>query len=144
MIYFSNADVTASFKGRTGLKSFIQRLFQAEGKPLTSLHYVFCSDEYLLQINRDFLQHDYYTDIITFELAADPAAGVEGEIYISLERVKENGQTLGGGYQEELLRVLFHGALHLCGYRDKTAREIGLMRAAEDKYLERYRQERLG
>ena len=135
MIHFSNADVTPSFKGRTALKGMLQDLFEQEGRKLTSLHYVFCSDEYLLQINKDFLQHDYYTDIITFEMADSPRAGVEGEIYISVDRVRENARDLGVRFYEELLRVIFHGALHLCGYKDKTEKDAKRMRGMEDKYL---------
>ena len=142
MIQFSNADVTPSVKGKTALKDMLRDLFKQEGNKLTSLHYVFCSDEYLLQINKDFLQHDYYTDIITFEMADNPRAGVEGEIYISVDRVKENARDLGVRVYEELLRVIFHGALHLCGYKDKTSKDSKKMREMEDKYLELF-QERL-
>jgi rRNA maturation RNase YbeY len=113
---------------------FIGRAFPS----LTSLQYVFCSDPYLLQINKDFLQHDFYTDIITFELSADPlGSGVEGEIYISIDRVRENAQELGVPIQQELLRVIFHGALHLCGFKDKTSAQEKQMRAKEEEYLRR-------
>lgn len=140
MIQFSNADVTPSFKGKTALKGMLRDLFEQEGKKLTSLHYVFCSDEYLLQINKDFLQHDYYTDIITFEMADNPPTGVEGEIYISVDRVRENARDLGIRFYEELLRVIFHGALHLCGYKDKTEKDAKRMRGMEDKYLGLFRE----
>ena len=87
-----------------------------------------------MKINKDFLQHDYYTDIITFELSEIPGV-VNGEIYISLDRVKDNSIQIGTNYQSELLRVIFHGALHLCGYKDKKKSEILLMREKEDQYL---------
>lgn len=139
MIHFSNADINVSFGGRTALKAYLRELFSQEGKRLTSLRYIFCSDEYLLQINKDFLQHDYYTDIITFELSDDPdTTGTEGEVYISVERVKENALELGQTFQNELLRVILHGALHLCGYKDKTKTDQLVMRRMEDKYLEGY------
>lgn len=137
MIYFSSADASVSLKGKKALKSIIEGLFDREGQPLRSLRYVFCSDDYLLQINRDFLQHDYYTDIITFEMADDPKAGSEGEIYISVERVKENAFSLHIPFKTELLRVIFHGALHLCGYKDKTSVDKLAMRLKEEEYLGR-------
>jgi probable rRNA maturation factor len=136
MIHFSNADSKVSFKRHTALKTTLREMFRQEGAPLQSLSYVFCSDDYLLQINKDFLQHDYYTDIITFEMADNPDLGVEGEIYISVDRVKENAIALGQTFYNELARVIFHGALHLCGYKDKTGRDKKAMRAMEDKYLQ--------
>lgn len=98
---------------------------------------MFCSDEFLLQINREYLQHDYYTDIITFDLS-DPGGPVRGEIYISVDRVRENAKDLGTTLRKELLRVIFHGALHLCGYKDKTRQEQARMRDLEEKYLALY------
>ncbi len=101
---------------------------------MSAITYIFCSDEFLLQMNRDFLQHDYYTDIITFGLS-EKGEPVEAEVYISLDRVKDNAQTLGITYGEEARRVIFHGALHLCGYKDKKKSEIILMRKKEADYL---------
>lgn len=136
MIQFSNADIQAPLRERTALKGVLQRLFEQEKQPLRTLQYIFCTDDYLLQINQDFLQHDYYTDIITFQLGDEPdTLGVEGEVYISIERVKDNARTLGVPIQQELLRVVFHGALHLCGYGDKTDREVALMREKEEEYM---------
>jgi rRNA maturation RNase YbeY len=136
-IYFHSADRFFRFNSKTPLKSFIQRLFLLEKQKLESLHYIFCSDDYLLQINKDFLQHDYYTDIITFNLS-DHSKEIEGEVYISIDRVKENAHLQKSGYKEECLRVIFHGALHLCGYRDKTKKEISCMREKENEYLRLY------
>ena len=121
---------------RRALKSFLASLFKREGKKLTSLNIIFCSDQRLLAINQDFLGHDYYTDIITFNLGTDTA--IEGEIYISVDRVRENARQLKQNLKTEIHRVIFHGALHLCGFRDKSAGEIALMREKEAEYLHRY------
>ena len=134
-IFFHSADKVFKFKGKKDLKAFIAQLFATEKKVFSSLNYIFCSDEYLLTINQSFLKHNYYTDIITFNLAETPKENIEGEIYISLDRTKENATTHQTSEKDEILRVIFHGALHLCGYRDKKASEIRLMRAKEDYYL---------
>jgi rRNA maturation RNase YbeY len=138
-ILFRNADKTFLFPDKKGLKQFIEQLFKKEKKGLYELTYVFCSDEYLLGINRDFLKHDYYTDIITFNLSENPKQ-IIGEIYISLDRIKDNSKTLNTNIKEETLRVLFHGALHLCGYKDKTKTDIIQMRLKENHYLKMYNQ----
>ncbi len=135
MIRFSGADKAVTLKERAAVKALLQEMFHVENYMLSSLQYVFCSDEYLLQINKDFLQHDYYTDIITFEMGDPKTTGVEGEIYISVDRVKDNAKDLAVPFQEELRRVLFHGALHLCGYKDKTPAQEKKMREMEEKYL---------
>ena len=140
-VSFRSADRTLSLTGKTLVKDFIVLLFKKEKQPLASITYVFCSDEFLLQMNRDFLQHDYYTDIITFGLS-DKGKPVEAEIYISLDRIKDNAQTLGRPLREETLRVIFHGALHLCGYKDKKKSEIALMRSKEDQYLRLFEKKR--
>ena len=125
-----------SLENRSGLKSQIVSLFKKEGKKLESLNYIFCSDKRLLEINRQYLQHDYYTDIISFDLSAGPAT--MGEIYISIDRVRDNARTLGVSFKAELHRVIFHGALHLCGYGDKKKEEVVQMRKREDYWLSRY------
>jgi rRNA maturation RNase YbeY len=107
-------------------------------RPLGSLNIIFCSDEHLLGINRDFLQHDYYTDIITFDLSASSNAPLEAELYISVDRVKENATTLGQPFYRELHRVIFHGLLHLLGYKDKQKKDQALMREMEERLLEAY------
>ena len=136
MIKFINHDRNFNFPGKTYLKDFIERLFKKEGKKSADITYIFCSDEYLLQINQNFLQHDYFTDIITFDLGGDET--VNAEIYISIDRVKDNAANFGEPYKKEILRVIFHGALHLCGYKDKTKSEITLMREKESEYLKRF------
>ena len=137
-VSFSYADKTLSFPHKTLLKEFVRSIFVHESKQLQHLTYIFCSDEYLLKINKDFLQHDYYTDIITFDLSESEA--ITGEIYISLDRVKENATMLTLPLNQELLRVIFHGALHLCGYKDKKKSEITEMRNREEHYLRLYQQ----
>ena len=136
-ISFQTGDRSFIFPNKTKLKAFIETLFKKEQQQLSHIHYVFCSDEFLLNINNTFLQHDYYTDIITFGLS-EKGQPIEAEIYISIDRVKDNAKGLGIGYQQEMLRVIFHGALHLCGYKDKKKSEISTMRAKEDHYLQRY------
>lgn len=133
-VQFFSADVRPPAFPRTKLKSFLKELFKNEGKQLDDLNYVFCSDEYLLDINRRFLNHDYYTDIITFDISESKTT-VMGEIYISVDRVKDNAVQLQQTTQRELLRVIFHGALHLCGYKDKTKAQQQSMRQKEDEYL---------
>ncbi len=137
-IQFRSADRQLVLPGKTGLKLFIVSLFRKERVPLESLTYVFCSDAFLLQMNKDFLQHDYYTDIITFGLS-EKGMPVEAEIYISIDRVKENAANLGVSFRDEVCRVIFHGALHLCGYKDKKKSEIAGMRSKEDQYLRLYK-----
>jgi rRNA maturation RNase YbeY len=105
---------------------------------LGSLNIIFCSDEHLLGINRDFLQHDYYTDIITFDLSPSSKAPLEAELYISVDRVKENASSLGQPFYRELHRVIFHGLLHLMGYKDKQKKDQALMREMEDRLLADY------
>jgi rRNA maturation RNase YbeY len=122
---------------RSSLKSFIKEIFKREKKNLYELQYVFCSDSYLLGINQQYLAHDFYTDIITFDLSEDDQT-INAEIYISVERVRDNAKNFNVTFKTELHRVIFHGVLHLCGYKDKSKREKELMRAKEDKYLALY------
>lgn len=130
-------DIQFTLTQRQALKAFLVRLFKREKTPLSGLQYIFCSDEYLLEINKQYLQHDFYTDIITFGLS-DPGQPVEGEIYISVDRVRENAVNFGSTFKREMHRVIFHGALHLCGYKDKKKEEEITMRKTEDKYLKLY------
>ena len=134
IVLFRYADRPLNLPGKTAIKEFIETLFRREKIKLNTITYVFCSDEHLLQMNRDFLRHDYYTDIITFGLS-EKGAPVEAEVYISIDRVKDNARNMEVPFRNELLRVVFHGALHLCGYKDKKKDEITLMRKKEDQYL---------
>lgn len=120
------------------LKQFVEQLFKHEKRKLDTLAYVFCSDEFLLSINNTHLQHDYYTDIITFDLS-ESSNTVIGEVYISVDRVKENAIINNTTFKNELERVVFHGALHLCGYKDKSKKDIIVMRAKEDYYINRFK-----
>ena len=126
-----------SLRDRTRLKAFLRLLFKREKVKLADLQYVFCSDDRLLEINKQFLNHDYYTDIITFHLSG-ASQPINAEIYISVDRVRENAREFNSSVQMELHRVIFHGALHLCGYKDKTRKNQAEMRKMEDKYLEMY------
>ena len=136
-IFFNNADKVTSLRFRTKLKTFIHQQCHKEGLSIEALQYVFCSDAYLLDINKRFLKHDFYTDILSFDLS-DKKGKLIGDIYISVDRVKENAKTEGNLYMHELLRVIFHGALHFCGYKDKTPNQKAAMRAKEDKYLKMF------
>ncbi len=136
-IFFNKADKGSSLANRILLKSFIEKQLRMEGIAIEALQYVFCSDDYLLNINKQFLNHDYYTDIISFDLSEEKGVLI-GDIYISVDRVKENAKTHGNKYLHELLRVIFHGALHFCGYKDKKPADAKLMRSMEDKWLKAY------
>jgi probable rRNA maturation factor len=126
-----------SLKDRQFLRTNLTTLFKKEKKRLADLQYVFVSDDRLLEINRQFLKHDFYTDIITFPLSR-PGQPIAGEIYISVDRVRENAREFDSTIKKELLRVIFHGALHLCGYKDKTTKDQAIMRKREDIYLGLY------
>ena len=137
VVKFHSIDVNPGLKQKIKLKHFIKFLFSSEERELNSIDYIFCSDEYLLSFNRQFLQHDYYTDILTFDLSKENEA-IIAEIYISTDRVKENASINNTTYLNELRRVVFHGALHLCGYLDKTENEKELMTLKENNYLEQF------
>ncbi len=136
-VFFFFENITISIKNRTALKRFIEFIFKKEGKKLETLNYVFCTDDYLLQINREYLKHDYYTDIITFDLSESKTTLI-GDIYISIDRIKENSNICRVSFKNELHRVIFHGALHLCGYADKTNAEKVKMKEREDYFLSSY------
>ena len=125
------------FPNRNQLKSFLQKLFSDAGKEVEAVNYIFCTDEYLLSLNKAHLKHNTYTDIISFELSTkyEPLLA---DIFISVERVKENALLYKTGFQKELLRVMFHGALHMIGYKDNTNKAIKKMRKAEEQYLALY------
>jgi probable rRNA maturation factor len=136
-IFFNNADKSTSLRFKTKLKPFINKQCLNEGIHIETLQYVFCSDKFLLDINKRYLNHNFYTDIISFDLS-DQKGILIGDVYISIDRVKENAKTEGSPYMHELLRVIFHGALHFCGYKDKKTAEAKLMRSMEDKWLKAY------
>jgi probable rRNA maturation factor len=136
-VQFFFLETTITLKERNKLKAFIIELFKKEKKTLGELNYIFCSDKHLLSINKEFLQHDFYTDILTFDLS-ETKKRVDGEIYISLDRVRDNALVFMSSLNKEFHRVIFHGALHLCGYKDKSPKEESAMRSAENKYLDLY------
>ena len=124
-------------KHRKLLKVFINDMFNIEKTKAERLSIILCSDAYLLEINKQYLQHNYFTDIITFNLSPLDAP-IEGEIYISVDTVLVNAMEYNVTKEEELHRVVFHGVLHLCGYGDTFLKEKKLMRQKEDEYIKRY------
>lgn len=120
----------------TDYTAWLKEIILSEEKKLGEINYIFCNDDYLLKVNQDYLQHDYYTDIITFDYVKGRT--ISGEIFVSLQRISDNASTLSKNYEEELRRVLAHGILHLCGYKDKTEEEEKQMREKEDHYLAKY------
>jgi rRNA maturation RNase YbeY len=121
------------FISKTILKQNLKSLAIKEGKILKDISVVFTDDEYLLEVNKQYLNHDYYTDVITFDYSVFPS--VSGDIMISLDRVKDNAESLSVSFEEELFRVIYHGLLHLCGYKDKSPSDEALMRKKENEYL---------
>lgn len=115
------------------LKSFLKSLVLSEGFLVGEIAIVLCSDDYLLKVNQDFLNHDYYTDIITFDYCVN--GKINGDLLISIDRVLDNCQKEKTDFSNELHRVAFHGVLHLCGYKDKSKKDIEMMRFKESYYL---------
>jgi rRNA maturation RNase YbeY len=115
-------------------KRWIEKIVEDEQKSIGFLNFIFCSDEHLLQINKQYLDHDYYTDIITFPFRQDDV--IEGDIFISVDRVAENAIEYGETFEREMDRVMSHGVLHLLGYNDKTIEDSARMRQAEDRALQ--------
>lgn len=137
MISFNSVDVVKpKFIKSRQLKLFIKSLVFSEGFVAGDIAVVFCSDDYLLKVNQDFLNHDYYTDIITFDYCEK--GRINGDLLISLDRVLENSSKENTGFQDELYRVIFHGLLHLCGFKDKSKKDIEMMRLKESHYLSQF------
>jgi probable rRNA maturation factor len=136
-IRFFSVSQSVRLPQKRKLKQFLMELFDDEQHQLQSINYIFCTDSYLLEINRKFLKHDYYTDVIAFNLSK-PTQPIEAEVYISVERVKANATLLSEPFQRELHRVMFHAALHLCGYNDKTMSQRKSMKQMETYLLDRY------
>ena len=136
MIQFCSEDITFSLKEKLKHKAWLNEVAKQEGKKILELSYVFCSDDYLLQINQEYLNHDTLTDIVTFDNSEDPKK-IEGDIFISIDRVKENGEKLGTS-ETELERVMVHGLLHLLGYKHKKKEDKALMTEKEDFYIKQY------
>lgn len=134
MIRFFNEDVPYKLPQKQATRQWLKQQAEQEGYAVGDLNYIFCSDDYVLQVNRDYLQHDYYTDIITFDQSEEQDK-IEGDIFISVERVTDNAAQLGVSAEQEMRRVLAHGLLHLCGYGDKTDEEQAHMRKKEEEWL---------
>ncbi|MEX1240384.1 MAG: rRNA maturation RNase YbeY [Cyclobacteriaceae bacterium] len=133
-VEFFNQDTTFKLPRPRKTKQWIRDVVSGEKKQLAHLNYIFCTDEYLLSINRQYLKHETLTDIITFDNSEEGGV-IEGDIFISIERVRANASGLKTDFDEELHRVLIHGVLHLSGYSDKSTRDKSRMRKKEDAYL---------
>ena len=134
-IHFTNHEIDFELADEEQHVTWMMNAIEAEGFDLDRIDFIFCSDEFLLKVNRQHLNHDDYTDIITFPFEENPIAG---EIYISIDRVKENAKTFEIRFEEELRRVMIHGILHLCGYDDHDADDVEEIRAKEDNYLREF------
>ena len=136
-IHFFYLSQVSILRDRKALKHFLMERSKSI-RPIDSLNIIFCDDAYLLTINRQFLEHDFYTDIITFDLSSSLKDPIQGEIYISIERVKDNAKMLKVPCVKELHRVIFHGLLHLLGYKDKSPKDELEMRCMEETFLSAY------
>lgn len=136
VIRFFEEDISYRLKNKTSVRQWVKDTILAEGYTLKELNYIFCTDDYLLQINRQYLDHDTYTDIITFD-NSEKEKQITGDIFISIERIRENALKFGVSETDELHRVIIHGALHLLGYQDKSAATKEKMTFKEDFYLKR-------
>ncbi len=132
-ISFVSEEIKFNFPDKLKIKQWIKNTVAEEGSRVGDISIVFCSDEYLLNVNNQYLKHDYYTDIITFDYYED--GFVSGDLMISIDRVKENATIQNTKFEDELHRVIIHGVLHLLGYKDKTEKEEKQMRGKEDVYL---------
>ena len=140
MISYNTENVKMPALRRRDTSAWIKRVAESYGKRVGEVGYLFCDDEKILEVNREFLQHDYYTDIITFDYCEGDV--INGDIVLSLDTVRSNAEQMGKDYDEELHRVIIHGILHLCGINDKGPGEREQMEAAEDKALADYRKQR--
>ena len=136
-IHFFSEEIQYTLKEKLNRKRWLTKIATNAGFKIKELNYVFCSDEYLRQMNRDYLKHDTYTDIITFD-NSEKKDDIEGDIFISIDRVRENAKTLAQEVETEMNRVLAHGLLHLMGYKDKTQEEAALMRLKEEESIKLY------
>lgn len=139
---FYEHEARSGLKQKRKLSAYIDGLVSRYKKEVVScsFSFIFCTDEFMLEMNQNFLDHDTYTDIITFDLSETKEA-MQGEIYISIPRVKENAVIFKTRYADELHRVIFHGILHLCGFKDKKPKDQKIMRENEDYCLEHYKKE---
>ena len=136
MIAFSFIDVEVSGLDMVNVSSWLGSVCKEEMKEVGDINYIFCNDEYLLEINRAYLDHDYYTDVITFDYSEGLC--LSGDVFVSIERIMENAKNFNVSFLNELCRVIVHGMLHLAGYKDKLKDDEQLMRSKEDYYLLKY------
>ncbi|TVP48538.1 MAG: rRNA maturation RNase YbeY [Mongoliibacter sp.] len=136
-ILFFQEDIRFDLKPKNRFKSWLRNIATSEGFSIKDLNYIFCTDEYLYNINLEYLKHDTYTDIITFD-NSEKKTEIEGDIFVSIERIKDNAVNSKIEFDAELKRVLSHGLLHLMGYRDKTKEEKNTMRLMENKAIEMF------
>jgi len=137
MISFFKENTAFEIKGKNKVKSWLRNVAGGYGYTIGDLNYIFCDDEYLLDINKQYLGHDYYTDIITFDSRETPdSKKIDGDIFISVDTVRANGEEYGEGFDREIMRVVSHGLLHLVGFDDHTKAEQKEMRAAENRALD--------
>jgi probable rRNA maturation factor len=134
LIHFFYQDVSPIFQDETYVKNNLSILIQQESFAIKSLNFIFCTDEYLLDINSKYLNHFYYTDVITFDNSESPQV-IDGDIFISINRIHENSSSYNSSFSSELYRVMIHGILHLIGFDDKTPHHKSIMREKEDLYL---------
>lgn len=134
-IFFFTESINFTLKNKKHLRSWLIKCAANEKQNISELNYIFCSDNYLRKINKQFLNHDYFTDIITFPTSTPGDKNISGDIFISIDRVRDNAKSYGVRINEELHRVMVHGLLHLCGYGDKTAAEVKVMRGKEAECL---------
>ena len=137
-VHFFSEDVLFELPEKLRRKRWLKELAIKSGFRIKELNYIFCSDEYLFKMNIDYLNHDNYTDIITFD-NSEKKGELEGDIFVSVDRVRENATTLKVEEGTEFTRVLAHGLLHLMGYKDKSKEEASLMRSKEEEAIELYR-----
>jgi probable rRNA maturation factor len=138
-IHFFNEETSFNLKNKTIIRNWINQTIIQEKLQLEELNFIFCSDNYLLKINKEYLNHDTYTDIITFDNSSLPHE-IVGDIFISIDRVNENAKTFKTTIRNELCRVMIHGVLHLLGYKDKSKTDKTLMTKMEDYYLLKFRE----
>ncbi|MDE0917365.1 MAG: rRNA maturation RNase YbeY [Flavobacteriales bacterium] len=134
MIHFNESDIPCRVKRRLAVKSWLKQIIESRNKSVGEISIVMCSDKLLLETNQKYLNHDYYTDIITFDYTEKDQ--ISGDLMISYERVKENAKKENVAVQDELRRVMAHGVLHLLGFKDKSEREAAEMRTQEDAALD--------
>ncbi|GAP69747.1 probable rRNA maturation factor YbeY [Bacteroidales bacterium 6E] len=135
-IHISFEDIEAFAIKRNLVKSYIRDIIVGEGYKQGEISLIFCSDHYLLEVNRNYLKHDFYTDIITFNYSSLPV--ISGDLFISIDRVKDNAEQFAVSFLHELMRVIFHGILHMVGYDDKSDMDQESMRKKENEYLEKF------